>query len=293
MLKGPLLLLLWLCAALTYAQTFPQAPEKAEFITSDIPRFWVAFDQVQAGKPGNPFVQYLSAGTKGVKGFTPNRIISADSLLSAARRKKQDYLKARSGSLEILTKEKQCRAAFYALEYWYPAAVFPPVYVVVGRFNSGGTVSADGLIIGAEKVNPDGLPYIVAHELIHFQQKIAYKDSSLLEQCIVEGSADFVGELISGQIATSAEAYTYGKAHEKALWQEFQGKMNKADFSDWLYGTSGKDKRPNDLGYWIGYQICQAYFNKAKDKKKALYDILNTKDCKLLLQQSGYADKFK
>ena len=46
---------------------------------------------------------------------------------------------------------------------------------------------------------PENIPFIVAHELIHAQQRIPYKYKILLEQCIIEGSADFIGELISGK----------------------------------------------------------------------------------------------
>ena len=55
---------------------------------------------------------------------------------------------------------------------------------------------------------------------------------------------------------------------------------------DRLYGTSGKDDRPNDLGYWIGYKIIEAYFNKQTDKHKAITEIINIKDPLLFLKES-------
>jgi hypothetical protein len=77
---------------------------------------------------------------------------------------------------------------------------------------------------------------------------------------LVEGSADFIGEFISGEhinpvpfqygrkmltdclrICTYHEA---GRAERLVVWSE------------------QKDDRPNDLGYWIGYKITEAYFNK-------------------------------
>ncbi len=39
--------------------------------------------------------------------------------------------------------------------------------------------------------------------------------------------------------------------------------MHGNETQDWLYGTSGKDSRPNDLGYWMGYEIVKASFEKA------------------------------
>ncbi len=136
----------------------------------------------------------------------------------------------------------------------------------------------------------NNIPYLVAHELIHANQNIPYKYKILLEQCIIEGSADFLGELISGKIANTA-SYEYAKGKEKFLWDDFEKDMALGEndsFSNWLYGGERKDKRPQDMGYYIGYVITKAYFEKATDKRKAIEEILNIKDCKRFLDQSGY-----
>ena len=108
---------------------------------------------------------------------------------------------------------------------------------------------------------------LIAHELIHFQQQIIGEEN-VLTQSIIEGSADFIGELISG-VHVNPEAYEYGEAHEVALCKEFQDIMYEQDYQDWLYGTSGKDDRPNDLGYWMGYKIVVSYYAKQSNKRAA------------------------
>lgn len=271
------------------SEKFPQSPLEAKFVTSDIPRFWKAFDSVSVSST-NPFEQYIAQGSKGVKGFIPNRILSADSLLSMVRREKEVYERFRDIEPRIKQKEKEILPYFYALEYWYPEAVYPPVYFVFGRFNSGGTISEDGLLIGTEKLNDlDGLANMVVHESIHFQQKWPNSTPTLLQQSIFEGAADFLAELVTGKPANE-KAYDYGKAHEAALKKEFEERMDKKDYQDWLYGTSGKDDRPNDLGYWIGYEIVKAYFNKATNKHQAVREILTVQDCHALLKASGYME---
>jgi hypothetical protein len=42
------------------------------------------------------------------------------------------------------------------------------------------------------------LPYLLAHELIHFQQEEMKNDTTTLSYVIRKGMADFIGELISG-----------------------------------------------------------------------------------------------
>ncbi len=68
--------------------------------------------------------------------------------------------------------------------------------------------------------------------------------------------------------------------------------MSGFDFMDWLYGLSGKDGRPNDLGYWMGYEIAKAYFNKKKDKKRAVESIIKIEDYPAFLEESGYLQSY-
>jgi glyoxylase-like metal-dependent hydrolase (beta-lactamase superfamily II) len=278
----------------SYSQTsFSNNPDSSIFLTKDIDHFWKAFDIYKKDTAGNPFGSlYIDLGSAGLKGFIPNRIISADNLLEVVRKRRRDYENVRALTLQMKEKEKQCRSAFYALKYWYPEAQYPPVYFVIGAYNSGGTFSEDGVIIGAEKqTDINNIPYIVAHELIHFQQKNWAENPTLLQQSIVEGTADFLGELISG-VNTNQAAMDYGNKNEEKLCREFLVKMDSTDYTDWLYAVSGKDGRPNDLGYWMGYKITEQYFRNSIDKKQAIREILDIKDYKAFLNKSGFLKKY-
>ena len=141
------------------------------------------------------------------------------------------------------------------------------------------------------------IPFIVAHELVHYQQKNALIASlfggevSLLGKSLSEGGADFVGELIAGG-NINPRLHEYGNPREKQLWLEFKKEMDNKDASNWLYqGDKAKDK-PADLGYYVGYKIAESYYNKAKDKKQAIKDILEIKDFNHFLKASGYNEKF-
>ena len=288
------LLVVFIIGFHSFSQTnFSNNPDSSVFLTHDIDNFWKAFDAFARDTTANPFGRhYIDVGSAGVKGFTQDRIRSAEHLLATVKRKRADYEKVRGNTLRMKEKEKQCRSAFYAWKYWYPEAVFPPVYFVIGAYNSGGTFSEEGLFIGAEmQTDINNVPYIVAHELIHFQQKNWAEYPSLLQQSIVEGSADFLGELISG-VNTNQKANDYGDRHEERLCREFVSRMDSTQYVDWLYSVSQKDDRPYDLGYWMGYKITEQYFKKAADKRKAIKEILDIKDYKAFLKKSGYLDKY-
>jgi len=254
-------------------ENYSDNPSESQFITEDVERFWQAFDNIDSlGK--DAFKEYVENGTDGVKGFMKYRIENADALYKTVRERKNDYLKSRNVLKDLEAKKREIKKIYTELKELYPKAVFPPIYFVVGRFNSGGTVSDAGIILGTEMMeNLNGLTGLVAHELIHYQQNMKGK-TTLLFQSLKEGSADFIGELISGT-HINKEAFKYGEANSENLKKEFVKRMNKKKLKDWLYGTSGKDDRPNDLGYWIGYKITEAYYNKMEDKKEAILQILN------------------
>lgn len=285
------LVVLLIGSNLIFGQTnFSESPVNAIFETNDTKNFWDAFDKI-SNLNKNPFKEYIEKGSVGVKGFTQNRIINADSLFVVVKKRKADYELSRNVLDGISGKEKRVRATYSALKYWYPDAKYPPVYFVYGRFNSGGTSSADGIIIGTEMLkNLDGVTGLIAHELIHYQQHIEGKEM-LLKWALNEGGADFIGEFISGE-SINGLAYKYGEQHLDNLCSEFVTRLKEKDYQDWLYGTSKKDDRPNDLGYWIGYKIIEAYYNKQEDKHKAIYDIMNIKDPLLFLKQSGFLDSY-
>ena len=47
------------------------------------------------------------------------------------------------------------------------------------------------------------------------------------------------------------------------------------------------------LGYFMGYRIAQAYYERAPDKKTAIRDILRVKNAEDFLERSGYAEGFR
>jgi hypothetical protein len=289
-------------------------PDAAKLVTSEMDNFWVAYaDAANAASAEDKEKifqrEYLDKGSSGLKDFVKVRIKSAHALVSVMQKRPKYFASLKLITPRVAEMQPAIRASFRKLKDLYPNAVFPDVYFLIGVMNSGGTTADSGLLIGVEMHaktpdtdmsemdswlqqvlgSVDEMPQIVAHELIHYQQTGAGK--TLLAQCIHEGSADFVGELISGGQINS-HLRDYGNAHEAELWSEFSKAMDEDDNSHWLYqGDKSKD-RPADLGYYMGYRIAESYYLHAADKKKALTDILTVHDFPAFLQESHYADKF-
>jgi uncharacterized protein YjaZ len=139
----------------------------------------------------------------------------------------------------------------------------------------------------------DRFVHTVAHEYVHVQQVPALNDDdnpTVLEGSLIEGGAEFVGELISGSVSyTSLAQWTQGR--EKQIESAFVPDEDKKDLSDWLYNRkpdASPQDRPGDLGYWVGYRIVKSYYQHAADKRRAVADIIGMTDPKAFLAASGW-----
>jgi uncharacterized protein YjaZ len=65
--------------------------------------------------------------------------------------------------------------------------------------------------------------------------------------------------------------------------------MHGSDLSRWLFQGDRSTDRPADLGYYIGYKICEAFYRRAPDKSEAIRQIIRLTDAEAFLQESGYA----
>lgn len=287
-------------------------PNAARLVTSDIPNFWRAFDRASLTSAADLLQrEYLDAGSLGLRDFTRSRIQTGHALAATVAARPRYYAAIRENTMALDTTpsiKESIRAAFRRLKALYPEAVFPDVYFLIGRLNSAGTTSPNGLLIGVEMNARDpGTPvdelsnweravtgqiatlqHIVAHELVHVQQVSGNASQTLLAQALREGSADFIGELISGGTINRLQR-TYGDAHERNLWEEFSTGMHGTDTSRWLFQGDRSIDRPADLGYYIGYKICETFYRGATNKPDAVRQILQVTDADAFLRRSNYS----
>lgn len=128
---------------------------------------------------------------------------------------------------------------------------------------------------------------------------------ALLAHCLNEGACDFIAELINQKSLRETYPNGYielGHKNEKAVWKEFKkfiASNEKGKYFDWLYGVKGRNVNGiqiKDLGYFMGYKICKAYYDNAEDKKQAIKDIIemdvsSDEKAREFLIKSGYVLK--
>jgi hypothetical protein len=277
-----------------------QALRKSDrIIDSDVDNFWKAFDLLISDTTKNPFVEYLNYGTIGLADFVPGRIESAERLKRHVLNRIDFYRHIRESIYtykNYTDKIDQIYEKFHAI---FPDAVLPMVYFVIGRENSGGTATRNGLSIALENFSyseteksPHGLNSsmhnivdVIAHELVHYHQK-TNNEGNLLYQCLKEGSADFIAEiLVSGLNLDSPlwkERNAYGKKNECTLWNEFIKSKDDTTYGPWLYADT--EHKPADMGYWIGYKVCETFFKENRADKNVYNSLLEISTLKNFME---------
>lgn len=265
----------------------------------DVERFYRLYDS-SGGHPSADQLQhdYLDPGSEGLHHLAEMRGVTGARIAETLAKHPEIYTNARRCLAVLPRVRERVAEALRKLGQLYPEARFPPVTVAVSRGKPVGVGSpAAGVMIGLEALcatdwmNPDvedRFVHVIAHEYAHVQQVRALVDDenpTVLEASLVEGIADLVGELISGRTgyANLAESVP---GHEREIETAFLADQDDTDLSHWLYNSTA-DKQ-NDIGYWVGYRIARAYYDRAPDKKRALKELLEMTDPKAILAKSGW-----
>jgi hypothetical protein len=267
--------------------------------TEDVARFYKVYDAA-GGHPTADQLQhdYLDPGSDGLHHLAQVRNVTGARIAEAIVKHPEIYTGARQCMVVLPRVRQRVEAALRKFGRLYPEARFPPVTIAVGRGKPVGVGSSDtGLQIGLEALcattwlNPnveDRFVHVIAHEYIHVQQSAALDDDehpTVLERSLIEGVAEFVGELISGEAAYSGlQASTQG--HEKQIESAFVTDEDQTDLSKWLDNSTLE--KQGDLGYWVGYRIVKSYYQHAADKRRALREIIEMTDPKAFLAKSGW-----
>lgn len=291
-------------------------PKAVKIIDTDVINFWEAYDlaKISPEKAEDIYTeQYINNGTMALQFYYLNKISTVTNFVYIHSLREKYYASIRANTLKSAQFKSLYKKSFVNLKKIYPDAIFPPIYFVIGKLNSAGTVSSDGLILAIDQacMSPiadtteltnwekhnissfKNLPYTVAHELIHYEQNGMASDTTLLAAALKEGMADYIGELISGKTANE-RLKIFAKGKEKSIWEDFKKEMYLDRAYNWIANSEQeRADKPADLGYWVGYQICKAYYEQAKDKKKAISEMLHIQDYKKFLEQSKLDEKFK
>ncbi|HDS1549901.1 TPA: lytic murein transglycosylase [Stenotrophomonas maltophilia] len=277
-------------------------PPGPQIVTTDASRFYALYDST-GGKPSvAQLAAYLAEGSPGLGELAKARRVTPERMAEAIASQPGVYAQGRSCLAELPAVKQRLVQVFGNLQAIYPQAAFPPVTLAVGRGRPVGLTSKSGVIIGLEALcaadfmNPnvqDRFVHVIAHEYVHIQQTglIDFEPgdphATVLRVSLGEGIAEFIAELISGNVGNSRHA-AWTRGREVHIESAFALDVDSTDLSPWLYNYKPGSQEPYDLGYWVGYRIAKAYYLQAKDKRDAVRALIQQDNPKAILAASGW-----
>jgi hypothetical protein len=291
----PTLLTLFTAITLTSCQT-DQAPQQV--ITSDIDRFWEAYDLITATDDSVLQYGYLDSlyfdrGTAGLEGIRQARNYTAQEYIDAINNYPRFWNSVRENTQKADAYREEIRQGIERVGELYPEVKPNKIYFTIGAMRTGGTYLDSMALIGSEMAfadentvaaefpeamragrqtyfdqNPlDDVVFLAVQEFVHTQQKPFVHN--LLSYCLHEGVGDFVS-YTALNLTPDLPAITYGKSND-AVREKFEKEMFYINNRNkWLWSDAPNEFGVRDLGYYIGYQLCENYYNQAADKKEAI-----------------------
>jgi len=314
-MRTTLLLFSLLLSSICYAQ------KSETIITRDIDNFWVAYDQITTSKTSKEKYEilehsFISKGTPGLKAIMAARGYTSKSYIDAIEKYPLYWKSIRKPMFKAKRYSKEISTNVAKLKLLYPSLKPAKLYFTVGAFRSGGTTMDSLVLIGSEiamadktvntkefeisnpglakhlKTNPvHSLVFTNVHEYIHTQQKTTIAPN-LLGQCILEGVAEFLAEKATGQ-SSGLPALKIGSINKDRVEEVFESVMFNSSNGFWLYSDLANEFNVRDLGYYVGYAICESYYNKSPNKAEAIkamieIDYNNQEDLIDFADRSGY-----
>lgn len=295
-MKKLLSLIIILClATATFAQKTKQI-----FVSADIDNFWNAYDKINATKDSAQQYKllkdfYLDKGTPGLESLIKVRNYSEKEFISWMTQYPKFWFSLKPNTLKVKSLYPKINANIQKLKKAYPDLKPATIYFSFGAFRTGGTIDGNRVLIGSElsladkttiidefptwrqnfykNQNPfHELPLLCTHEYIHTQQKEL--DENLLSMCLYEGVAEFISCKVTNT-KSDAPAIEFGKANQKIVVDKFVSDLFIINNNyNWLWGENKNELKVRDLGYYIGYEICERYYNLSKDKVKAVKELI-------------------
>lgn len=286
----------------------PQLTQKSSIVQNDdVERFWLAFDLIQTTDDFSKQVniikeKFIKPGSPGLHALMDKRSYTAESYVKAINDYPKFWASIRANTLKSDLFAQDIEENIAKLKNLYPDLKSAQVYFTVGALMTGGQAHKGHVLIGSEiamadstiftqELQPDRLRENLAkhfhtnpindvvllnvHEYVHTQQGDYGTD--LLSMSIFEGVAEFVS-VLAAETKSAAPAIPFGQANETLVRERFQKEMFSPNWNDWLYNDRENEFKVRDMGYYVGYAICEKYYQQSKDKMLAIKEMIEL-DC--------------
>lgn len=261
------------------------------------------------------FSAYVESASPGFAGFAARYNTTAETIEEQWRRRPAYYASLSAAKAYLTGRQGEIDSALARLTEMAPAGRPVDAYFFVADQKAGGTPvrmetdagPAIAVAVGVDMVAvtedtdmtefPDGtggrggmddLPQLIVHENAHVLQLAAQgglqnyrsiytpEGGSMLAVAVREGCAEYLTYLASGW--RMGDRHLYGEANEAALWAEFAAVADQPPFAvrGWFGGRhETHPDYPSQIGYWVGFRICETHHLNAQDPDAAIQDLFS------------------
>jgi len=292
-----------------------------QFVTTDIDNFWNAFDKIVVEDDSKKQLKILN------EDFIEKASSGQKKMFRLRKYKPQEYIDAindyplfwnsiRANMNKAGSFANEISNGVNNFKKLYPKMNAANVYFTVGVFRSPGTTLDSDVLIGSEfafgdlstvtsefesekqyvvdyfKQDPiKNISFLNVHECVHTQQESATGEN-LLTQCLREGVAEFLA-VKSMNVPSPSPAISFGQKNRNGVVKAFKSFMFNDDYSYWLWSIEENKFNQRDLGYFIGYDIAETFYNKSNQTLESLeklidLDYSNFRKVKSLIDESEY-----
>jgi hypothetical protein len=282
-------------SALSFSQNTNQA-----FVASDIDNFWTAYDKIISTTDSVQQYSYLKEfyiekASPGLISLLEVRNYTSKEFIEAINKYPKFWKSIRPNTVNYKELYPSIETDIKKLKKVYPDLKPSTIYFSIGAFRTNGTIQNDRILIGSELTLADNatiidelpewrkpffkeyqprknIALLCTHEYIHTQQNKLVEN--LLSMCLYEGVAEFISCKATGKKSNSP-AIEFGKVNQEKVINQFVADLFlMSNNYNWLWGDNTNQLKVRDLGYYIGYEICERYYNLSKDKTKAIKELI-------------------
>jgi hypothetical protein len=293
-------------------------------VTSDIANFWDAYDKITSTKDSVLQYKYLDSlyfqkGTVGLKGIRQARNYTPEDYINAINNYPKFWKSIRENTFQASKVSTELELGIEKLKAIYPELKPAKIYFTIGAFRTGGTTIDSLVLIGSEisladstteteefpenlshlkshfATNPNKhLVFLNVHEYVHTQQNP--RVFNILSLTLYEGVAEFVASKALDKASPNPQI-AFGKDNAERIREVYEAEMfYPNNLYKWLDGNAPNEFGMRDLGYYVGYQICENYYNQSDNKEEAIktmieLDYTNESEVESFIRKSDYFSK--
>lgn len=294
--------LILLIIVITYTNRLNGQHTDQNVVTSDLANFWKAYDRITSTNDPVLHYKYLDSlyfqkATVGLEALRTAREYTSQDYINSINNYPKFWNSIRENTLKADQIGTELENGIEKLKDIYPELKPAKIYFAIGAFRTGGTTIDSLVLIGSEismtdsttqtsefpedlshlkshfETNPkDHLVFLNVHEYVHTQQNP--RVFNILSLAIYEGVAEFVA-VKALEVPSPNPQIEFGKENAIRIREVFEKEMFYPNNTyKWLDGNAPNEFGLRDLGYYVGFQICENYYDSTENKIAAIKEMI-------------------